>query len=113
MIKDDGMPKFIQQRTHWQQLRQKLDDFSYIAGAIDIKSTVSDAVYKQLNEQFTQLRAQPWSPHTLLDAILADWPQQQPLRDCSLAASCQRLITRCQYILDEAPKGASYAQTKA
>ncbi|WP_295448314.1 hypothetical protein [uncultured Thiodictyon sp.] len=40
---------------------------------------------------------QPWSPIAALDAVLADWPQDQPTREVTLAAAERDLIA----VLDE------------
>jgi hypothetical protein len=52
-------------------------------------------------------RGQPWSPIAALDAVLADWPEDLPTREVSLAAAERDLIEILDELFPEEQPGES------
>lgn len=53
---------------------------------------LSDEWHKRLLEEMDILWKQPWSPKHAVQATLADWPEDLPERETTLAAIEQPLI---------------------
>ncbi len=59
------------------------------------------ATRKLLLADLKVLRGQPWSPRSAVEAVLADWPADQPERDISLEAGERALVSALQAALAE------------
>ncbi len=90
----------VQQRENWLRLRAWTDDFDAII-AFAFPKGIADDERSNLHGQFKTLQTQPWSPQAALDAVLADWHEDQPERVCTIDASEARLCAVCEGILAE------------
>jgi hypothetical protein len=98
LFDEQGLPLATQQRRHWLKLQDWLEkDDDILDFTFQDKSPTNR---KSLKEQLTQLRQQPWSPQAGVAAILADWPEEQETRICTIEAAEAELFVACQAFLE-------------
>ncbi|HBL30598.1 MAG TPA: hypothetical protein DD490_27500 [Acidobacteria bacterium] len=95
-----GLPLLRQRRAGWLRLRDWLDDDEAILGFV-FPEGLPRATRKLLLADLKVLRGQPWSPRSAVEAVLADWPADQPERDISLEAGERALVSALQAALAE------------
>ena len=93
----EGMPLPTPQRAKVERLLEWLEDDERVIafGAADATSEELEIIRADLDI----LRNQPWSPANFVRAILADWPEDQPTMDCSLAAADAELGKQSELLL--------------
>ena len=93
----EGIPLPTPQRANVERLLEWLEDDERVIafGAAD----ASAEELKIIRADLDILRNQPWSPANFVRAILADWPQDQPTMDCSLAAADAELGKQSELLL--------------
>ncbi len=91
LFDDAGRPHRIQKRSAFVALRRWLDDDDAILGFV-FPEDLGDDLRARFVEQLAVLRSQPWAPGRFVDAVLADWPEDQSEMDVSFAAGERRLL---------------------
>ena len=93
----EGIPLPTPQRANVERLLEWLEDDERVIafGAAD----ASAEELKIIRADLEILRHQPWSPANFVRAILADWPEDQPTMDCSLAAADAELGKQSELLI--------------
>ncbi len=112
---DTGRIREQLSRKSLVQLREWLEDDDRVLGWF-FPEGLSPEDDKDLREQLHILHhyerpdgghGQPWSPIAALDAVLADWPEDLPTREVTLAAAERDLIEILDELFPEEPPGES------
>ncbi|MCP4698905.1 MAG: NACHT domain-containing protein [Gammaproteobacteria bacterium] len=101
---EQGVPKEKQERAKWQGLRKWVDDDRAVLEFMRRTREVTKEEEKDLRAQLAIVRGQAWSPQKMIDAVLADWPENEPERDFSLVRAEQELLRACNEFLETADK---------
>lgn len=99
LFDDKGLPLAVQKREHWLQLQRRLMDNKAILELVFPKGLKS-RTHNFLVKELTLLQRQPWSPQAGVKAILADWPETEATRECSLEVAEKKLQGACEDFLD-------------
>jgi hypothetical protein len=100
----DGRPLPVQNRQNWVRLRQWLDDDEAVLDFV-FPDGLPQADRDDLVQQMALLRKQPWSPQAALDAVLTDWPEDQPERPYTLEHAEAELEKACDEFLAAVERG--------
>ena len=97
LFDSEGIPLPTPQRAKVERLLEWLEDDERVIafGAADATAEELEIIRADLEI----LRYQPWSPANFVRAILADWPEDQPTMDCSLAAADAELGKQSELLL--------------
>ena len=100
-----GVPFTIQLRRNWLALREWLRDGDAIL-EFAFPGGLPKAERELLVADLAILQRQPWSPDLAVEALLADWPEEQPARNIRLDAADRAICQACQEALEswEKPK---------
>jgi len=98
LFDEQGLPLATQQRRHLLQLQDWLEKDDEILD-FTFQDKLTPTKRKSLKEQLNRLRQQPWSPQAGVAAILADWPEEQETRVCTIEAAEAELLAACERFL--------------
>ncbi|GBC60265.1 hypothetical protein DENIS_1216 [Desulfonema ishimotonii] len=98
LFDNDGRPLPVQNRKNWVRLRQWLDDDDAVLEFF-FPDGLPDENRENLLAQTDLLRKQPWSPQAALDAVLADWPEDEPERPYTMEHAEAQLEKACDEFL--------------
>jgi hypothetical protein len=107
LFDDTGRPNPQMPRAGVVRLREWVDDDDAVLGWF-FPEGLSAEDDKDLREQLHILhhyerpdgeRGQPWSPKAALDAVLADWPEDEPFREVTLEAAERDMIAALDALL--------------
>ena len=93
----EGIPLPTPQRANAERLLEWLEDDERVIAFGAADATAEEL--KIIRADLEILRHQPWSPANFVRAILADWPEDQPTMDCSLAAADAELGKQSELLL--------------
>lgn len=100
LFDDEGRPLTVQKRGAWLKLRRWLDDDEAVL-SFAFPEGLSVADRELLLSDLAILRRQPWSPQAGIDAMLEDWPEDEPERVITLEVAERRLLAACEKALKE------------
>ena len=95
LFDEQGLPLTLQKRENLVRLQQWAnDDDHWLAWVFPDGLSAADEA--QLRTDLAELKTHNWSPHGFMQAVLADWPEDQPEQNWDLAAREQAMIATCQ-----------------
>ena len=97
-----GIPFPVQKRESWIELRRWLDDDEEVLSFFfpEFPNDYPGLETRILKADLALLREQPWSPQKGVDAILSDWPEDEPTRPCTPEDDERRLEAACDRFLE-------------
>jgi hypothetical protein len=109
LFDSDGRPQSVQKRASWLLLREWLANDQEILAFVFPEGLAADE-RDLLLDDLAQLRSQPWSPQSALDAMLEDWPEDEPEREITLERADKAVVVACEGALTELAKKESSDQ---
>ncbi len=100
LFDDTGLPLPQQERSHWLRLRRWLDDDDAVLNFV-FPDGIDSEDEKVLRGDLERLKTRSWSPQAAVNAILADWPEDQETMNITLTAGEKPLIEACDRLLAE------------
>ncbi|MEN8218303.1 MAG: hypothetical protein ABFS56_18430, partial [Pseudomonadota bacterium] len=99
LFDEQGLLLATQRRENWLKFQAWLENDQAI-----LNFTFPDGLQpdekQELQKDLAQLWQQPWSPRAAIKAIIDDWPDTEPTRECNLAASEKMLLEACERFLE-------------
>jgi len=100
LFDEQGLLLATQQRENWLKFQAWLENDEAIL-SFTFPDGLNPDEKQSLLDDLALLRQQPWSPQAAVKAILEDWPDTEPTRECSLAASEEMLLEASRRFLKE------------
>ncbi len=95
-----GRLRDVTARSSFVELRKWVDDDEAVL-AWTFPEDLAEEEREVLLADLAVLRRQPWSPQAAIDALLADWPEEESERDVSFAEAERRFAEACEAALAE------------
>ena len=95
LFDEQGLLLATQRRENWLKFQAWLENDEAIL-SFTFPDGLNADEKQSLLDDLALLRQQAWSPQAAVKAILDDWPDTEPTRECSLAASEPMLLAACQ-----------------
>ena len=104
LFTEKGIPYEIQSRDKMVALKEWVaDDENWLSFVFS--ETKLDAETRQmLLDDISELKRCDWSPYHLMDAVMADWPENEKTKDCSMKESERKMVKAFEEFFEKYPE---------